>query len=83
MTLAAAALSLALPLGQQAPPPHAEEHGQAPAHHLPAEVVPEHGAPAAHGGGHGGHEATLPETMMHHVANGYVLELPGICDGFH
>ncbi|MBI5068878.1 MAG: F0F1 ATP synthase subunit A [Deltaproteobacteria bacterium] len=39
-----------------------------------------HAAPAAHGGGH---EASLPEVMMHHVANGYVLEMPGFCEGFH
>jgi len=37
----------------------------------------------ASGGGHGGEEPTLPETMMHHVANGYVLEVPGICNGWH
>jgi len=81
MTLSAAALSLALALGQHGAQPHASEHGQAPAQPLPAEVVPGHGAPVAHGSGHGGHEATLPETMMHHVANGYVLELPGYCHG--
>jgi len=37
----------------------------------------------ASGGGHGAGEPSLPEVMMHHVANGYVLELPGACDGFH
>ncbi len=40
-------------------------------------------AARASGGGHGAGEPTLPEVMMHHVANGYVLELPGVCDGFH
>jgi len=40
---------------------------------------PAHGAAAAEGG-HG--SATLPEVMMHHVANGEVLELPGFCGGF-
>jgi F-type H+-transporting ATPase subunit a len=41
--------------------------------------------PAAHGdaAAHGGGEHSLPETMMHHVANGYVLEVPGICNGWH
>jgi F-type H+-transporting ATPase subunit a len=38
-----------------------------------------HGEAAGHGGGHG---ATLPEVMMHHVANGFTLELPGFCPGF-
>jgi F-type H+-transporting ATPase subunit a len=40
-------------------------------------------AARASGGGHGGGEPTLPETMMHHVANGYVLEVPGLCNGWH
>jgi len=46
--------------------------------HAPAEDP--HGAPSGHAGGH---EASLPETMMHHVANGYVLEVPGYCNGLH
>jgi F-type H+-transporting ATPase subunit a len=29
------------------------------------------------------HAATLPEVMMHHVANGYEIEFPGFCNGFH
>lgn len=40
-------------------------------------------AARASGGGHGGGEPSLPETMMHHVANGYVLEVPGFCNGWH
>jgi len=48
-------------------------HGAAPA---PAAHDPAPG----HGGGHG---ESLPEVMMHHVANGYELEAPGFCDGFH
>jgi F-type H+-transporting ATPase subunit a len=44
-----------------------------------APAAAEHPAPASgHGGGH---EETLPEVMMHHVANGYVLEFPGFCHG--
>ena len=75
MTLATVALVLGLALGQHAPAPAADPHA-APA---------PHGKVDAHGGGHGGgHEASLPETMMHHVANGYVIEFPGICQGgFH
>ncbi len=39
----------------------------------------EHGAAAA---GHGGaHDESLGAVMMHHVADGYVLEFPGVCDG--
>ncbi len=96
MTLASVALVLGLALGQHAPAAdphapatpaaadtHAHQHPTADAH-APAAAAP-HGAPAAaHGepAGHGGgHQATLPETMMHHVANGSVMELPGFCDG--
>ena len=39
-----------------------------------------HGEAAGHGEA-GGHGATLPEVMMHHVANGYVLEFPWVCHG--
>ena len=75
MTLASVALVLGLALGQHAP--------AADPHAPPAEP---HGAPAdahaAKGDAHGGgHQATLPETMMHHVANGEVMELPGFCHG--
>jgi len=73
MTVAAAALALGLALGQHAPPA---------GHAVPAA---EADAPAAHGeaAGHGGEQESLPEVLMHHVANGYVLEVPGFCDGFH
>ena len=76
MTLASVALVLGLALGQHAP---------AADPHAPAAAADSHGAPAAHGeAAHGGgHSATLPETMMHHVANGTVMEMPGFCDGFH
>jgi F-type H+-transporting ATPase subunit a len=77
MTLTAAALALGLALGQHAAPP--AEHGTAPAADHGAAPAG-HGAAAGHGDGHG---ETLPEVMMHHVANGYVIELPGLCDGFH
>ena len=89
MTSLFAPLALALALAQHTPEPavHAEapaEHGAAaaPEHSAPAG---EHGAPAGEHGAAGGHEGghTLPEVMMHHVANGEVLELPGFCDGFH
>jgi F-type H+-transporting ATPase subunit a len=74
MTLASVALVLGLALGQHAPA--ADPHAPAAAGH----AAPD--AHAADAGGHGGgHSATLPETMMHHVANGTVMELPGFCDG--
>ncbi|HEX7622463.1 MAG TPA: F0F1 ATP synthase subunit A, partial [Anaeromyxobacteraceae bacterium] len=71
MTSLFAPLALALALAQHTPEPavHGEEPG-APAG--------EHGAAAGHEGEH-----SLPEVMMHHVANGEVLELPGFCEGFH
>jgi F-type H+-transporting ATPase subunit a len=94
MTLAAAALALGLALGQHAAPP--ADHGAAPASATTADhgAAPAadhgagHAAADAHGaaaaGGHGGgHEESLPAVMMHHVANGYEMELPGFCDGFH
>ena len=66
MTLTAAALALGLALGQHpAEPP--------PAH-------AEHGAASEHGEEAEEH-ASLPEVMMHHVANGYELEMPAICNG--
>jgi F-type H+-transporting ATPase subunit a len=72
--------------------------GAAPApegHGAPAEAaghegapVEGHGAPAAggHGGGHGG--GGLSGALMHHVTDGYVIEIPGVCEkegasGFH
>ncbi|OFX23662.1 MAG: ATP synthase F0 subunit A [Anaeromyxobacter sp. RBG_16_69_14] len=64
------------------------EHGASAEHAPPAEHGTA-GAGEAHAGAHaeaghgGGHGASLPEVMMHHVANGEVLELPGFCDGFH
>jgi F-type H+-transporting ATPase subunit a len=76
--------------------PHAGGHGDvhAPAagateHAAPAEhgaPAGEHGAPAGeHGaaaGGHGGgHDESLGAVMMHHVADGFVLEFPGVCHG--
>jgi F-type H+-transporting ATPase subunit a len=75
MTLVSVALVLGLSLGQHAPAadPHVPA---ADAHGAPAAA---HGDAAAHGGGH---SATLPETMMHHVANGSVMEFPGFCPGF-
>jgi F-type H+-transporting ATPase subunit a len=81
MTLTTVALVLGLALGQH-DPAHAEPgappaaHGVADAHAAPAAQ----GEEAAHGGGHGG-GGSLPEVMMHHVANGYVIEYPGVCHG--
>jgi F-type H+-transporting ATPase subunit a len=76
----------------------AAEHGAAPAAHGeeggPAEHAAGHEAMAEHGdahaaGGHGGgHDTSLGGVMMHHVADGYVVEYPGACEkdgakGFH
>ncbi len=73
-----AALVLGLALGQHDPAadPHA---APAPA---AEQEAPAHGtAPAPEHGTEGGHGGSLPEVMMHHVANGYVLEVPWVCQG--
>ena len=80
------------PAGHEATPA-GHDHAAAPAAHegAPAEhaASAEHGTAAEHGaaehGGGEGHaehgEHSLPEVMMHHVANGYELELPAFCQG--
>jgi F-type H+-transporting ATPase subunit a len=79
-----AALVLVLALGQHAPGPAAEQeapaHGTAPAPEHAAPAAGEAHAEAAHGE-EGGHAESLPDVMMHHVANGYLLEVPGFCHG--
>jgi len=75
-TLVTLALSLTLGQHGEAAPPAAELHG--------AGAVETHAAAA---GGHegaeegGGHEESLGAVMMHHVADGYVIEHPGYCHG--
>ena len=70
-----------------APVESAASHGAAAAEHGgPAQGAPAHGEPAGevaeggHGGGHG-EKLTLPVAIMHHVANGELLEFPGYCHG--
>ena len=65
-TLVTVALSLTL-----------AQHGGQPVDGHPAPA--EHGAPA--GGPPGGHDESLGTVMMHHVADGYVVEYPGFCHG--
>jgi len=92
----ALSLSLAQHGGQEAAPPAAVEQHAAPAGHespspdvaTPAERHGEaeaHGAAGEHGaaaGEHGGgHDQSLGAVMMHHVADGYVIEHPGVCHG--
>jgi F-type H+-transporting ATPase subunit a len=74
--MTATLLSLALSLTLAADPavaPHAgapaEGHGEAQAH----------GASTA--GHEAGHDESLGAVMMHHVADGHVLEFPGYCHG--
>jgi F-type H+-transporting ATPase subunit a len=74
--MTATLLSLALSLTLAADPaaaPHAgapaEGHGEAQAH----------GASTA--GHEAGHDESLGTVMMHHVADGHVLEFPGFCGG--
>ncbi|HET8734133.1 MAG TPA: F0F1 ATP synthase subunit A, partial [Anaeromyxobacteraceae bacterium] len=88
VTLALQALLASSEPEHAAPPPQAaveqaDPHAAAAdAHAAPAEG---HGEAAAHGGGH---DESLGAVMMHHVADGYVIEHPGVCDkegasGFH
>jgi len=47
-----------------------------------AASAPEHGSAPGEAGEHGGgHDESLGAVMMHHVADGYVLEYPGVCHG--
>jgi F-type H+-transporting ATPase subunit a len=95
MTPTLVALALSLTLGQApqhgaghpSPSPdvatpaqgHGEvEAGHAAGHEAPAHAAEAHGEAAAHGGGH---DESLGAVMMHHVADGYVIEHPGVCDG--
>jgi F-type H+-transporting ATPase subunit a len=86
-----AALAATEPQPHAAPPPAAIEQADPHAGHAATAADPHaapadaHGAPAAHGeaaGGHGGgHDESLGAVMMHHVADGYVIEYPGVCHG--
>jgi F-type H+-transporting ATPase subunit a len=93
-TLVSLALSLALAQHQGHADPVAEQplpaadHAAAaqPAEHGAAghqAMAAEPGAPGGHGeaGGHEGHPQDLGSVMMHHVADGYVIEFPGRCQG--
>jgi F-type H+-transporting ATPase subunit a len=54
----------------------------APAGHGESAHAAEGAAAGAHEAGHGGgHDESLGAVMMHHVADGYVLEYPGACHG--
>jgi F-type H+-transporting ATPase subunit a len=45
--------------------------------------VETHGPEHAAAGGHGeGHDENLGAVMTHHVGDGHVIELPGVCGGF-
>jgi F-type H+-transporting ATPase subunit a len=90
MTFAAALLAAGLALAQHPEAPPSPHGAVVPSEAHPAAAAPGHEAAghevagretAGHGGGHG--NATLPEVMLHHVANGYVLEVPGFCEGWH
>lgn len=69
-----------------APAQGAGEHGAAPQVATPADEHPgapaggEHGAAAEH---EAGHDESLGGVMMHHVADGYVIEHPGVCESPH
>jgi len=83
MTLTAAALALGIALGQhQAEPPSPAHDAATAAHEAGAAEQPGADAHAGHAAAeHGEEHHSLPEVMMHHVANGYELEMPGICGG--
>jgi F-type H+-transporting ATPase subunit a len=80
----AAAVEAPAPAGHEAAA--AEGHGQPAAEH--AAPAGEHAAAEGHGEAHGeaaghggGHDESLGAVMMHHVADGYVIEHPGVCGG--
>ncbi len=88
LTLAIAlATATAQAEGHGAPPAAHAAEAQAPAatggaegHALPPEghgAAEGHGEAAGHAGG--GHDESLGVVMMHHVADGYVIEHPGYC----
>ena len=86
-TVATLALTFGLaaheaPAEHHAAPAAQAEHAAPASHGTPAAAegheAAEHGAAEGHGEGHG---ASLPDVMMHHVANGETLELPGVCRG--
>jgi len=72
-----------------------EAHAAAPEHGAAVEAGEAHGAAAGHeavaeghaaeghaaGGHEGGHDESLGAVMMHHVADGSVIEYPGYCHG--
>jgi F-type H+-transporting ATPase subunit a len=91
-TLLSVALSLSLAQhdGHSAPvPEHGADVHAAPAEHAaPHAATPAegHGAAGAHGAataehGAAGHDASLGAVMMHHVADGPIIEFPGVCHG--
>jgi F-type H+-transporting ATPase subunit a len=88
-TQAAPAAAPAAPGDAHAAGAVAPEHGAAAEHGAPAGgehgAAGEHAAAGEHGaaaGGHGGgHDTSLGAVMMHHVANGYLIEYPGVCHG--
>jgi F-type H+-transporting ATPase subunit a len=98
MTSLIAGLALAFSLAQHSPEPAAHEAPPPAGHEqavTPEHAAPEHGAAVEHGGEHavtsehgaagehgGEHGHSLPEVMMHHVANGEVLEVPWFCPSF-
>jgi F-type H+-transporting ATPase subunit a len=71
---------------EQAAPPAAVEHETAGHEAVPAHASEGHAA-EGHAAGHGGanseeeKEESLGAVMMHHVADGYVIEHPGVCHG--
>ena len=54
----------------------AQGHGDVEAHRATGDHAG--GAAAEHGGGH---DESLGAVMMHHVADGYTIEYPGVCHG--
>jgi F-type H+-transporting ATPase subunit a len=68
-------VALSLSLAQ-----HGAHAASAPEEHGEHAAAAEHAAaPAGHDAG--GHDESLGAVMMHHVADGYVIEYPGVCHG--
>ena len=90
VTLALQALLASSDPHQAAPPPAAAvEQADPHAGHAAAPADAHAPSADAHGGGHGeaagghggGHDESLGAVMMHHVADGSVIEYPGYCHG--
>lgn len=79
--IASTFVSLALSLSLAQAEGHAAAAAEAPAGEHAAAAEHHEGGEHAAAGGHegGGHKNDIGSVMLHHVSDGYVLEVPGVC----